>query len=448
MLQRAAVLIFFTTSLFAQPVYFGARVPLTNTRYASASTAQIISAEQSIAATAATPNAALIVWNESGTAHAGIRARGGAWRESVLATGERAIAAASDGISFIVVSAAEDGWTASILDERGVVLQRTARVAFEARAVASTARGHAVIGVLGSDVVAARVGSDGSVSAPMVVRSGSEDPAVAADGTNYLAVFQTPDQRVEAVRLDDALQRLDPADILVWEDAAEDPAVAFDGERYVVVFRNGTYVKGRRVTRDGVAVREAIQTGGGTAPRRLSLTRLGDWMGLAWFDGEARFLLLDEWDVKTTKSYPSRRDAAAQFVALPEQIAIVQSDVLDEAPHFGSERVLMAVMSDVPSVAVPDAPRVEVTSTGGMLRVDWSRVQQPVTGYRIEYRIDETPWVEAEGWTDAATRTALLTPQRPGTYGIRVRAWSDAGTGAYSEPVTVTVTPGRRRAVR
>jgi hypothetical protein len=396
--------------------------------------------EQTLAATASTANAALIVWNENGDARIGMRTRGGAWRERLLAEDERAIAASSDGREFIVVTQNDAGWMATTLDENGATLRSSARVAFDARAIA----GNVVVGTRGSDVVAAKIGGTTNV-----VRANAADPSIAFDGTNHLAVFETPDQRVEAVRLDANANRIETADILVWEDAAEKPAVAFDGDRYVVVFASRGFVKGRRVTRDGVAVTEAMQTGrvGGDAPRGIALTKVGDRMGLTWFDGSAQALVLQGWTVETIKSYSARTGAAARFVALPEGSALVQSEVHDGTPYFGGARLTLAVAANAASAPVPQAPRLSVTANGGLLNASWSAVTG-ATGYRLAYRIGESQWIEAEGWTGAGTHAATLTPTRSGTYSVRVRAWSDGGVGAYSEPVTVSLTTGKRRAVR
>lgn len=415
-------------------------VALDGASRAAALAPMIGAAEQTLVATASTANAALVVWNEQGDARVGVRTSGGTWRERLLADDERAIAATSDGREFVVITQNDAGWMATTLDESGAALRTSSRVAFDARAVA----GNVVIGTRGSDVVAMKIGG-----ATNVVRANASDPVIAFDGTNHLAVFETPDARVEAVRLDANASRIDATDILVWEDAAGDPAVAFDGDRYVVVFASRGFVKGRRVTRDGVAVLEAMQTGrvGGNAPSSLALTRLDDEMGLTWFDGSAQALVLQGWTVQTTKSFSARTGAAARFVALPEGNALVQSEIHDGTPYFGGARLALAVASGSATATVPQAPRITVTANGGLLHVAWSAVPQ-ATGYRLEYRIGEGQWIEAEGWTGAGTHATTLTPTRSGTYALRMRAWSDGGVGAYSEPVTVSVTTGKRRAVR
>lgn len=417
----------------------------------AASPSMLGAAEQSLAATASTPTAALVAWNEGADARVGIRTANGGWSEALLAAGEQAVAASSDGHEFVVITQNDSGWAATLLDGDGAVLRQSSRVAFAARGVASAATGRAVIGIDASgNVVAARVGGDGSVSAPVVVRTAAEDPAIASDGTSFFAVWQTADLRIEGVRLDSALQRIDAADILVWEDNAEDPVVAFNRDRYVVAFRSGAFVKGRRVSRDGVALMEAMQTGrlDGLPPHHLALTPLGNLTGLSWFDGKAQLVVFDAWDVQSATGFHATSDSAPRLVALPHGgVAFAHSATIDDAPHHGSERVLLSTAS-AGQLSPPGAPHATVTNAGGRLRVDWTAPAQAVNGYRVEYRLNDGAWLEAEGFNDGAARSMMLDPRRSGTYAIRVRAHGDGGAGAYSEPVTIAFTAGRRRAVR
>ena len=60
------------------------------------------------------------------------------------------------------------------------------------------------------------------------------------------------------MRLDSALQRVDVADILVWEDQAEDPVVAFNRDRYVVTAQ-ASVNDGRRTESIGAAPIHQLQ---------------------------------------------------------------------------------------------------------------------------------------------------------------------------------------------
>lgn len=461
MLSRAIVVLLATTSsLFAQPSYFGARTPLTNTRYITAAETSALAgglraADQSLVATASTSNAALILWNEAGDARAGVRGLHGTWRERLIAPGERPLAAASDGDRFVVITDNEAGWAATLLDENGAVVLRSDRVAFHARGVAVSATGYAVIGTDdGGNVVAARVDRTGFTGALVIVRAGAEDPAIASDGSNYLAVWQTTAApaaaSIEAVRLDANLGRMDAAGVMLHDYESENPAVAFNGTQYVVAWRFQTFIRARRVSVDGTAPNELVQTGrsDGDAPRDIALTRLGDQMGFAWFDGKPQAVIFDGWTVQTARGFDTSSESAPKFVALPlDGIAFAHNDIVDNEPYLGSGRILLSVAHPAPAVPVPDAPRATVTQSGASLRVDWTPPPQAVNGYRIETRLGDGPWLEHEGWADATTNT-LLVDARSGTYEVRMRAWSDAGTGAYSDPVSITINTGRRRAVR
>lgn len=442
-LNRILFVLCFSTSAFAQASYFAAAVPLTNTRYGAAvDGATERAADQALVAAASTANSALIVWNESGDAWLGIRARNGAWRELRLAAGERAVAAAGE----IAITENDAGWMASWLDEQGTVVRQSPRVSsFRARGVA-VANDAMVVGEQDGNVVAVRVGRDGSVSEPATLRTGAEDPAIATDGTGFLAVWETDADAIEATRLDGT-------NVIIVRGGAEDPALVFNGRHYVLVWRGGTYLNARRIAVDGVPVDEYVQiSASGDAPQSIALARVGDGVGLTWFDGRSQVALYDfnpHWTVRTARGFDAHAGAAARIVALPDQrAALVQSAMHDAEPHHASARLTMSVAHPAPAFA-PDAPLASITKSGGRLRVAWIAPSQAVNGYRVESRIDGGPWLEHEGWTDSGTNELLVEPRRSGRYQFRVRAWSDGGTSAYSEPVAMDVTVGgRRRSVR
>lgn len=438
-LNRILFVLCFSTTAFAQASYFAAAVPLTNTRYGAVPER---AADQELVATASTPNNTLIVWNESGDAWLGIRARNGAWRELRLAAGERAVAAAGE----VAITENGAGWMASWIDEQGTVVRQSPRVSsFRARGVAA-ANDAVVVGEQDGNVMAVRVGRDGSVSEAVTLRTGAEDPVVATDGMGFLAVWETEANAIEATRLDGT-------NVIVVHAGAEDPAIAFNGRDYVLVWRGETYLNARRVAADGVPVDEYVQiSASGNTPRSIALARVGDGVGLTWFDGRSQVALYDftpHWTVRTARGFDAHPGAAPRIVALPDQrAALVQSATHDEEPHHGSTRLTMAVAHPAPAFA-PEAPLASITKSGSRLRVAWTAPSQAVNGYRIESRIDGGPWLELEGWTDSGTTELLLEPRRSGRYQFRVRAWSDGGTSAYSEPVAMDVTVGgRRRSVR
>jgi hypothetical protein len=438
-LNRILFVLCFSTSAFAQASYFAAAVPLTNTRYGALTER---AADQELVATASTPNTTLIVWNEDGDAYLGIRAHNGAWRESRLAASERAVAAAGE----LVLTENDAGWMASWIDGQGTVVRQSPRVAsFRARGVA-VANDAVVVGEQDGNVMSVRVGRDGSVSEAVTLRSGAEDPAVATDGTSFLAVWETAADAIEATRLDGS-------NVIVFDAGAEDPALAFNGRDYVVVWRRGQSLNARRVTADGVPADEYVQIGAsGDAPRSIAIARIGDGVGLTWFDGRSQVALYDftpRWTVRTALGFDAHAGAAPRIVALPDQrAAFVQTAAHDAEPHHGSTRLTMSVAHPAPAFA-PDAPLASVSKSGNRLRVTWTAPSQAVNGYRVESRINGGPWQEHEGWTDAGRDELLVEPRRSGTYQFRVRAWSDGGASAYSEPVTIDATVGgRRRSVR
>lgn len=428
-----------------------------NARTATASDlAFTAAADQSLADAVSTANAALLVWNEQGDARVGLRARNGAWRERLLASNEEAVAAATDGQSFVVLTRNESGWTASWLDDHGTLLRQSPRVnAFLARDVAMHANEAIVAGDAHGNVAAARVSRDGSVSDPLVLREGAEDPAISTDGTHFFAAWQTAGQVVEGVRLDAAMQKLDAEPVVVAWAGAEDPAIAFNGSHYVLVWREGENVRGRRMTRDAQRVLEVVQISspGGVPPSAMQLASFGNGeIGLTWHDGRAQLALLsfsgDPWKVKTVSTFETSLITAPRMLALPNgSVAFVQSESGALSPHHGSARVAMAAAHPAPAVA-PSAPRLAAVPNGGRVELSWAA--QAASGYRFEYRVDGGAWLEHEGWSDGdATSFSFNTP-RNGMYAFRLRAWGDGGISGYSEPVEVEVKGGavRRRAVR
>jgi hypothetical protein len=327
------------------------------------------------------------------------------------------------------------------------VLVQSDRIdAFQAESAASNGNGFLVAGMdaLGN-VVAARVLADGTVSAPAVLRAGAEDPAVTSDGESYLVLWQTLAQTLEGVRLDGNLQRLDATDLLVFDTEAEDPAVAFNGSDYVVVWRGGPYIRGRRVRRDGTVVPEfaQISASDGDAPRDIRLSRLGSRTGLTWFDGRGQAAVLEGWTVQTVENFDTA--VAPQLAAFPNGgVALLRNDLSDGEPYYGSRRILASLAHPAPPSA-PQPPRVQLVANGSRLEVQWD--MQPVSGYRMEVRVDGGAWLEYDEWVDGHLTSTHLDVPRSGRYAVRVRAFGDGGVSAYSDVAEATVVL-RRRSVR
>ncbi len=402
-------------------------------------------AEQTLAAAISTPNAALLVWNESGDARLGIRTRNGAWRERLLADDEDAVAAAADGQSFVVVTENASGWSAAFLDENGALLRQSPRVsAFRARDVA-LANEAMVVGGTDGNIVAMRVARDGSVSEPVALTQAARNPVIATDGTSFVAAWETVTTKIEALLIGSGAA---PATLTSSEGA--DPAIAFNGTHYVAAWKEGENVRLRRVTTGGERVSEIVQiSAGGTAPAAIRLAPLGTGVGLTWHDGRAQLAHIDfateAWTIRTARGFETPLIAAPRMLALPNgSVAFLQSEAGDE-PHLGSARVSMAVAHPAPAVA-PEAPAIVASTQGGDIHVSWNA--QPVSGYRVEYRSGDGPWLEAEAWADGDATSLSFHPPGSGTYSIRVRAWSDGGTSAYSAPASVNVSGGKRRAAR
>lgn len=454
MLVRLTLFALLTTSLLAQPAdliaqpaYFAPPAPLTNTRYTIDAANAPRAVEQSLVASATAANGTLVLWNEGTAAHLGIRGMNGTWRERALSDGDLAVAAASDGRDFAVITQNDGGWMATLVNGDGVVVEQSDRIdAFRAESAASNGSGFLVAGTdtLGN-VVAARVLLDGTVSAPITLRAGAEDPVVTSDGESYLVLWQTLAQTLEGVRLDGNLQRLDATDLMVFDTEAEDPAVAFNGSDYVVVWRGGPYVRGRRVRTDGTMVPEFVQISAsdGEPPSNIRLSRLGTRTGLTWFDGRGQAVVLEGWRVQTVENFDTA--IGPLLTEFPNgAVALLRNDLSAGEPHYGSRRILTSLAHPAPPSA-PQPPRVQLTANGSRLEVQWD--VQPVSGYRMEVSIDGGPWLEYDAWVDGHLASTHLEVPRSGKYGVRMRAFGDGGVSAYSEPVETTIVL-RRRAVR
>ena len=93
--------------------------------------------------------------------------------------------------------------------------------------------------------------------------------------------------------------------------------------------------------------------------------------------------------------------------------------------------------------SLPAAPRASLRQEGNSATLTWSPPPQRVNGYRVETRTNNGPWIEVERWFDPEERTYSTSGTSP--IELRVRAWNDAGTGAYSQ---LGPTNDRTRSVR
>ena len=127
-------------------------------------------------------------------------------------------------------------------------------------------------------------------------------------------------------------------------------------------------------------------------------------------------------------------------------VAYIYSGVQTAEPYHGASRVMMTIGSPAPLPETPAAPRGVARAKGGVIVFEWTAPAQIVNGYRVESRIDDGPWIEIEEWLSPDRRSVSVPARSSTTYAFRVRAWNDAGAGAYSDPVIVQ--RPRRRAVR
>jgi hypothetical protein len=133
------------------------------------------------------------------------------------------------------------------------------------------------------------------------------------------------------------------------------------------------------------------------------------------------------------------------LIELPDgSLAHLFNAISPEPAIADAIRVMMSVTSDaLPSRA--DAPPARVHFDGRTIFFDWDAPPQTVTGYRVEYRLDDGEWIEMERLFEPEDRSAtFVSPPDAQSVALRVRAWNDAGLGAYSSGVVTLSTPRRR----
>lgn len=280
-----------------------------------------------------------------------------------------------------------------------------------------------------------------------------EEARIAFNGRNYLVVAAIRDARayvIEAVMLDANL-RPSGNPMVITKHASGPADVVWDGTDFAVVYPEDVihiahvaptgylhrfgYIRG-----SGHSVRAAAVAGGVV----VMWSRSGNHYVAAVQPG-----IRNEARVHTVIEAYGDTWGTVQALGGSRAVLVAAAPV-EAAPHHGARRLMAAVLDIAPLRPITTAPRVTVTAqSNNRLQIDWTALDQPVTGYRVEYRVGDGNWNEIERFPDPAVRTATFTATRPGTtYSFRVRAMNEAGMGPYSEPAQVRPAVVRRRAVR
>jgi hypothetical protein len=429
-------------------------------------------AEQQLLATASADSATLFVWSEVAdieySLRIGVRASDGTWTEQLL---ERILAgntlAASNGREFLVVRGASRSTAVVhriLTNGQSAGPPVTVDIGFVPEAMIWNGERYVFIGgdfnltsfqIL--DVLVASMSEDLVVSPPVTIRQSGEyvNRRIAWNGREHLAIWQIPGPNdrysTAGVRLGADLRRIGSDFAFGTGDGAFAPHVVADGSDFLV-FRQAaeliaTRVSGGRVT-DEITIPESQHAGYSDS------AAVAGGIAVTWQNRDTNThhvamlrqgtgAVASQHEVLTTYG-----ENIPRIVALPNaKAAFATAASTDAAPHHGAARVIAAVLDFAPPAQLTAAPQLTVRLQGTRLRIEWTALAQPVTGYRVEYRIGDGNWNELDRSPDPTSRVATFLPPRPNTtYSFRVRGMSDGGMGPYSSPVSLYL--GKRRSVR
>jgi hypothetical protein len=436
-----------------------------DTIYLDGAPAAVTATRQQLLTAASSNEQTLVVWQEIGnmrtTVHAGVRANDGTWRERELVLTPKpeccyeatfSAIAASNGSEFLLIISGPTGTNARRLDAN--LVQIGDLIDLTATPVGQVLwNGDDYLLINSGSHAITRLSASGVMSEPVPVPLVGQSAIFATDASGNLYATWIPYELVDhqivpigvaGIRLGRNLQPLDPAPVMLAVDRRVDNAtVGWDGTRFVVIWTADTAMRAVHVGTDGTRsdVRELPPTN--IDRPWLRTARVAG--GIAILHG-GRLTFLRHDGTSTAPVTMSTDVEPGTIERLPDgDLGYLEAVQLDGVPYEDVSRVTMRVVSVVPLPARPEGPRVSLRQMPKALVLHWSPPAQPVAGYRVEVRVGDEPWIEltpaptADQWS----MTVPVMPEAIFTY--RVRAWNEAGMGAYSD---VIIANGRRRAVR
>lgn len=425
---------------------------------------------QTFLATATSSSGTLFVWRDlesgRGALRAGLRKHDGRWSEREIATGFRYALAASDGQGFVVITRSTLSGVERIirLDANGEPIPGGTEPfeTFEPLAIESNGTGYALVGVrlndsgASSNLLTVQITSGGvsPVHEIPFLGRGVVDIDIASDGEEYLVAWgvQAPcspalvfcgAERIAGMFLTGSAVPKESLVVLTEKEPTSELALEWNGRDYVLV-RDAGGVVASHISRTGAPRdRHVVTTKRGSS---ISAVPANGGVVVSWIaDGvgvlaatvtdrgaDGQPLTIDD-DPRNFPWYGGTLAAIGNG-----ELAFVFSAQPAEAPIHGRLHVMAKIIS--PALPpLPAAPLLTVQRDGANATLQWT-ASGPVDGYRVEQRIGDGAWTEVGGWLDAGVRT--LTVRAGASTQFRVRAFNEAGAGAYSRGV------GRRRAVR
>jgi hypothetical protein len=410
-----------------------------------------------VAATSA--NGTLVAWQELGsgvtTLYTGFRAAGGAWTERPIfsfppndcyycyETTVNAYAA-GDGNEFILVS----GLELRRLDAAGAPIGNPiALPPLSIQQLLWSGRDYFLLNyeritrLSPAGAITASVPMPKPIGQAFTFASDGSGGLLAVWVNRFISEFEQRTTGLFAVRLDRDLQ---PIDMTPIELTSDDPAITassatWDGQQYVVAWSGAKGVKAARFAATGAAMPKITQISTDLSSQ-TDVVPIRDGVAVRWFyyNGANTVAFLHRDGTVTAPAVVSAPGTPGTVAALPNgDAAYVDQAVL--ASYESSMRLTMRTISEAALPSKPDAPRLSAQQS----TLTWSAPPQPVSGYRVEMRRGDEPWVELEPVLAPEVHALVV---NNGAAAYRVRAWNEAGLGALSNSVALGAV--RRRASR
>ena len=421
---------------------------------------------QRILTAVSSSDATLVLWVDGTqyprtTLRGGIRRRDGRWREfdvplTIPTRKDRAIAA-SDGKGFVVVM---DDSVLLRFDSEGQLLSAKQFFPESIYSIASNGRDYVLVFDFETLRLLSPAGDLGDPVTPDApdYRGGWWIADIASDGEGFLTLWNLSvfcgipescgSRTLAAIRFGPKLELRGAGTQVV--SSSYRGSLVWTGKQYVALWSyssNDTMMADVDVTGAFRNVRKLDDKAQAVRSTRFH-------SGAAILTSKKEVLFLD-----AEGRITDRASLASDVTAWTDH----ETEALVELPD-GSLAHLFNASSAEP--AIPDAIRLTMSVTSGALppradgppaRVyfdgqtiffDWDAPPQTVTGYRVEYRIDDGEWIEIERLFEPEDRsTTFVPPPDAESVALRVRAWNDAGLGAFSSGV-VTISTPRRRSTR
>jgi hypothetical protein len=424
---------------------------------------------QALLATATSSTGTLFIWRDleyaRGALRDGFRTHDGRGTEREITTAAGYAVAASDGTGFVVATqAGVNGNQIIRLDGNGNPIPGGTEpfTAFAPLAIASNGSGYAIVGmrmpgsVPTGNLLAVQVTGSG-VSPVREIPFQAADVVgldIASDGARYLVSWGVEEscspqvhfcgaERIEGTFLTPAASVEGPLLRLTEEEHSGEHDLEWNGREYVLASNAGG-LTAWDISRAGAPLFRHVLTTEHTSG--LNVVPAGDGsVAVAWIsDNGARMTMLTG---SGADSQPLTIDVdphyfpgyESAFASIGQgRFIFVFTGFADEAPIHGRKHVMAKIIA--PALPpLPPAPVLTVKRFGATVGLEWT-VSGPVTGFRVEQRVGDGPWVEVGRWRNADER--FLVVRTSASPQFRVRAFNEAGAGPYS-PWAM-----RRRAVR